>query len=89
MSTKSEWADETTEAVGKEQDVKRMESTALSWPARAQAIIVRDQQTYDAAAELVVEIVTLERQIIEHHKPIKEAAASLPDPSRIFGGTGP
>lgn len=65
---------ETIEIVGREQEVKRMESTALSWPSRAQAIVVRDQESYDAAASLVVEIVTLERQIIEHHKPIKEAA---------------
>lgn len=58
----------------KEQEVKRMESTALSWPDRARSIVVTDQESYDAAAELVVEIATLEKQIVDHHKPIKETA---------------
>jgi len=57
-----------------EVEVKRIEETALAWPARAASIVVADQESYNAAAELVVEIVTLERQIVEHHKPIKDAA---------------
>lgn len=60
--------------VEQEAEVKRMESTALSWPERAASIVVADQESYDAACELVTEISSLEKQIQDHHKPIKESA---------------
>jgi hypothetical protein len=55
-------------------ETKELESAALAWSDRARAITIRDQQSYDHAAALAIEIVTLERRIQEHHKPIKEAA---------------
>lgn len=55
-------------------EAKALEQTALAWPDRAKAIVIRDQQSYDHAADLIREIVTLRKQVIEHHKPIKEAA---------------
>lgn len=57
-----------------ENTVKKLEEKALAWPERAAAIIIRDQDTYDQAAELVVQIVGLRKQVVDHHKPIKEAA---------------
>lgn len=55
-------------------EIKRMETTALSWPQRAEAIVIADQDSYTSAAELLVDITSLERQVVEHHAPIKAAA---------------
>jgi hypothetical protein len=51
-----------------------LEKQAISWPDRARAIVIVDQLTYDIAAELIRSIAGLEHQIIDHHKPVKEAA---------------
>lgn len=53
---------------------RKLEQTALAWPRRAEAIVVMDQESYSAAAELLTDIVTLERQIVDHHAPVKAAA---------------
>jgi len=54
-------------------EVKRMEQTALAWPDRARAITITDQDTYNKAAMVLVEIVRLRKDIKAHHKPIKDA----------------
>lgn len=51
-----------------------LEQQALTWPDKAKAITICDQQSYNQAADLLVSIATLKREIIEHHKPIKETA---------------
>jgi hypothetical protein len=51
-----------------------IESEALSWPQKAKAITIMDQESYDKGAALLVSIATLERQIIDHHKEPKEKA---------------
>lgn len=55
-------------------EVKQLESTALAWPDRANAITIVDQPSYDQATCLVIEIADLKWRIIDHHKPIKDAA---------------
>ena len=55
-------------------EIEQLESTALAWPERAEAIAITDQQTYNHAADLIVEIVGLRKQVVDHHKPIKDAA---------------
>ena len=54
-------------------DEKELEQTALSWPAKAQAIAITNQVSYDDAAEFIVRIVGLRKQVIEHHAPVKLA----------------
>ena len=51
-----------------------LEQQALTWPEKAKAIAIRNQQTYDEAASLLVSIATLEKEIIEHHKEPKQKA---------------
>jgi hypothetical protein len=51
-----------------------LEEQALSWPEKARAIRVSDQETYDRAAALLISVGELEKKIIEHHRPIKESA---------------
>jgi len=54
-------------------DEKELEQTALSWPAKAQTIAITNQVSYDDAAEFIVRIVGLRKQVIEHHAPVKTA----------------
>jgi len=51
-----------------------LEKQALTWPEKAKAIIVSNQETYSVAANLLISIATLKKEIIDHHKPIKETA---------------
>lgn len=53
---------------------EELESQALAWPGRAQALTVTDQISHDRAADMVIEVVTLRRRIEEFWKPIKGAA---------------
>jgi len=53
---------------------KELENQALSWPEKAQAITIVDQGSYDKATGLLIDIAALEKEIIDHHKPIKDAA---------------
>jgi len=46
----------------------------MTWPERARRTNVTDQVTYDLATEDLVVMAQLEKRIIEHHKPIKDAA---------------
>jgi len=50
------------------------EQQALSWPQKAKAITIVNQESYNLAAGLLINIADLEREIIAHHKPIKDAA---------------
>lgn len=51
-----------------------LEQQALTWPDRAKAIAIKDQATHDMATGLLINITDLEREIIAHHKPIKDSA---------------
>jgi len=51
-----------------------LESKALSLPAQAKAIKIVDQASYNAAARMKLGLVDLEKQIVDHHAPIKSAA---------------
>ena len=54
-------------------DEKELETKALSWPAKAQTIAITDQKSYNDAAEFVLRIVGLRKQVVDHHAPIKTA----------------
>lgn len=58
-----------TEAV-----MERLETQALSWPARARAIKILDQMSYNAAASLKLGLMDLRKQIVEHHLEPKRKA---------------
>lgn len=47
---------------------------ALSWPEQARAIVIRDQHSYDLAASRLLDVAALRKEIVDHHKPMKEAA---------------
>jgi len=51
-----------------------LEQQALTWPEKAKAITIADQDSYNQAAGLLIAIAGLEKEIIEHHKPIKDTA---------------
>jgi len=53
---------------------KELQTQALTWPERAQAIAVRDQQTYDQAADMLKGVAELAKQIKDHYGPLKTAA---------------
>lgn len=50
------------------------EQSALSIRDEAKAISIRDQQTYDQAAAKFQGVSALEREIVDHYKPMKDAA---------------
>jgi len=51
-----------------------VERTALTWPEKARAVVVKDQESYNYAANTLIEIARMEKKIKEHHEPIKTAA---------------
>jgi hypothetical protein len=51
-----------------------LEQQALTWPEKAKAITIRDQETYNQAAGLLISIAALEKQIIDHHADPKRKA---------------
>lgn len=53
---------------------RELEQKALSLPEQAQALTIRDQATYDLAAEAMKGYAALEREIKDHYKPLKDAA---------------
>ena len=53
---------------------KELEKTALAWPEQAGSVEIIDQETYDDAAELIKRIVAVRKEVVAHHKPIKDAA---------------
>lgn len=52
----------------------KLEEKALTWPTKAKAIAITNQETYNLAANTLIEISQLEKQIRDHHAPIKTAA---------------
>jgi len=54
------------------EDTEKLEETALSWPAQASEVSIVDQESYNEAAILITRIVTTRKQVVEHHRPIKE-----------------
>ena len=56
------------------EEIQVLEKKALTWPETARAIKIVDQDTYSHAAMLLVDIASLEKEIVDHHKPIKAAA---------------
>lgn len=57
-----------------ENEIAVMEETALTWPERATAITIIDQASYDLAANTLIEIAEIEKQIKAHHAPMKTTA---------------
>ena len=53
---------------------KELETKALSWPTRAKELTITDQSSYEMAANTLKDIALLEKQIKDHHKPIKDSA---------------
>lgn len=54
--------------------IEKVEQTALTWPEKAAAINIVDQASYNFAAETLLEIAKLEKEVKAHHGPIKTAA---------------
>jgi len=59
-----------------ENEIQVIEQTALTWPEKARQLVIKDQATYTTAANILQDIAAIEKRIIEHHKPIKDAAFS-------------
>lgn len=57
-----------------ESDIAVVEETALMWPKKAGAIIIKDQPSYDLAADTLIEIIEFEKRIKAHHSEMKTAA---------------
>jgi len=47
---------------------------ALTYPDRAKAIVITDQQSYDVAAGFKLDMAAMRKKIVEEFKPMKEAA---------------
>ncbi len=47
---------------------------ALTWPERAKSIAIRDQESYDLAANMKMDLAALRKKIVEEFAPMKEAA---------------
>lgn len=54
--------------------ITELERKAMPWPAKAQALQVVDQETHDRAAEELLVIKDLEKEVEEHHRPMIESA---------------
>jgi hypothetical protein len=54
--------------------VRELETRALTLAEEARALKITDQPSYDLAAERLLAIVELRREIIDHHAPMKRAA---------------
>lgn len=57
-----------------ENEITVIEQTALTWPEKAKAIAVIDQQSYDIAVVDVKQIAQVKKAITEHYGPLKKAA---------------
>ena len=57
-----------------ENQIEKIQEVALTWPERAKSLIIINQETYSAAARVLLEIAEIEKRIREHHEPIKTAA---------------
>lgn len=55
-------------------EIAVIEETALTWPEKATAIKIVDQDSYNLAATTLREIADLEKEIKAHHSPMKTAA---------------
>jgi hypothetical protein len=53
---------------------KKIEESALALSAKAKATLVVNQEGYDCACAMLRDLATLDRRIVEHHSPIKDAA---------------
>ncbi len=52
------------------------ETQALTLPQRAQGLIVKDQASYDTAANIKIELAKMRKEIVERHEAIKKEAKS-------------
>jgi hypothetical protein len=57
-----------------QKDEQQLETTALTIVEKADQITIADQRTYDQAADVFETVLALEREIVGHYKPLKEAA---------------
>jgi hypothetical protein len=55
-------------------DARKLEEQALTWPERAKAVRITDQESYNAAAELLIAIADLKKQIVEYNADPKKSA---------------
>lgn len=55
-------------------DTPDFKQDAIAVKEKAEAIQIKDQESYDAAAEVFKAVGELEKQIIAHYKPMKESA---------------
>lgn len=54
---------------------KDLETAAVTWPERAQAMVIASQEDYDQAGALRRDVLkVLRQQIVAHHQPLKQAA---------------
>lgn len=57
-----------------EHEDHRLARLAATWPEKARAIGIKDQETYDQATKMLLGIKALRAEIEDHHKPMIEAA---------------
>lgn len=57
-----------------ENEITVIERTALTWPEKANEITIIDQDSYNLAANTLIEIAEIEKQIKAHHTPMKTTA---------------
>jgi hypothetical protein len=55
-------------------ETRELEQKALTLPEQAKAIIIRDQPTYELAAEKLLAVAAMRREITEYHAPLKAKA---------------
>ena len=53
---------------------EQLKQTALTLPEQAKAIIIRDQATYELAADKLLTVAAVRREIVDYHKPLKQKA---------------
>lgn len=51
-----------------------LESKALTWPERAKSIAVTDQESCERAANVLLDVAAMRKEIQEHHAPLKKKA---------------
>ena len=54
-------------------DEREIETKALTHVEQARSVTIRDQGTYDGAIEILTANKLLQKEVIDHHKPIKQA----------------
>jgi hypothetical protein len=53
---------------------KELEQVAMTWPAKARGVVITDQHSYDAAAEMVIGIKRLRKEVADSYDPVIQSA---------------